>query len=572
VSTKVLIEVLNNVRCRISGVPDDVLKKLDDALSEVVEGAQFSKRSRRFGGGWDGKKHFLTRSKLEDGVGTFPKGLLSRLQKLLKQHKLAARVKDHRKDLYEPKLSRVKPDLLKGISMTGIYDYQQKALAAAIEKQSGILWLATNAGKTEIAAAIMHVLRELPVLFIVPKKALLHQTRKRIAERLGTIPEEIGIIGDGRFDPRDITIAIINSVTPKGKPGRKTAARTKKRNEILREYLASVRCVFLDEGHHAKANTWYSLMSALGNAQFRYLLSGTPFGSGSPLMVEAACGPVIYRVTNDELIQRGVSAKPKVRIITINEPDLDDGEPRGWHAVYKDGIVYNQLRNDVIVHETAKLSAEGKSVLVLVRELAQGDILTYALRDRVKHVEFVHGQMPGVAVDEAKERFVERRGNVLVASPIFDEGVDIPDMHALVIADGGQSVRAVLQKVGRGIRKKKTGDNVVEVVDFADCTHRWLAKHSLERYGIYEGEGFDVIEEEAPDVAGTVTTAGRATGGPEDADDGEEDLPSLLREADGRGEVPGAGDAHALGGAAEVDAAGVPEERHGLWWRWRHTA
>jgi hypothetical protein len=175
-----------------------------------------------------------------------------------------------------------------------------------------------NSGKTEIAAAIIKTLPDLNILFVVPKKTLLRQTVARLAERLGTVEQEIGVIGGGRFDPQSVTVAIINSIKPM-RITKKTSATAKRKRLALKRYLKTVHCVFLDEGHHARATTWYKLIQSLTAAQFRYLLSGTPFGSGNALMVEAATGPVIARVTNDELIELGVSAKPLVRMIEIDQ-------------------------------------------------------------------------------------------------------------------------------------------------------------------------------------------------------------------------------------------------------------
>ena len=81
---------------------------------------------------------------------------------------------------------------------------------------------------------------------------------------------------------------------------------------------------------------------------------------------------------------------------------------------------------------------------------------------------------------------------MLIASPIFGEGADIPSVRALIVADGGQSAANVLQKIGRGLRRKAL-DNRLDVIDFADMTHKWLTRHSQERLSLYLNEGFEVI-------------------------------------------------------------------------------
>jgi superfamily II DNA or RNA helicase len=343
------------------------------------------------------------------------------------------------------------------------------------------LWLATNAGKTEVIAALTKVLREHKALVIVHKKTLLHQTVNRVATRLDIVPETIGIIGDGRFDPKHITVATVQSIMRKGK-----------NYERAKKFLKSVGVLFVDEGHHTKAATWYNL-TKLCRAQYRYLLSGTPFGSTAQLLVEAACGPVIMRVSNDDLIKWGHSARPTITMVEIDEPKIDN-EFDTWGEVYKQGIVLNTFRNDIITTKAAEFAEQGKPVLILVKQLWHGDNLLAMTRAKGVEARFVHGQMPSYLVESDKSAFEAGQYPVIIASPVFEEGVDVPAVKALIIADGGKSFRSALQKIGRALRKK-LGENVVEVVDFADLTHKWLSNHSLERMAIYEEEGFEVTEE-----------------------------------------------------------------------------
>lgn len=563
----VKLEILNNVRARAVGVPKAVLKHLDDALAETQKGAEWSPMHRRFGGRWDGKKHHFHISPTFEGIGTFPKGLMSRVQSLLTAQKVKHKIIDQRKATTPINLSTVHAKMLHGVDLAEKYSYQLDAVKTALRAEAGILHMATNAGKSEIATAMIKALSGATILFVVPKAILLKQTRARIAERLGTIPETIGVIGGGRFEPKDITVAIINSVTPAKKA---RSGRAKSRNEILRAYLKTIDCVFLDEGHHAKATTWFRLMTALTNARYRYLMSGTPFGGGNDLMVEAATGPVICSIKNEQLIALGVSAKPKIRMVAIEKPDLEDEDDQTWDGIYKAGIVHNAYRNGTIAAIAGQYVKAKKSVLVIVRMLAQGSNIRAELARKNIDVQYVHGQMPDDVRDRHVTWFEEKPGRVLIASSIFDEGVDIPRINALIIADGGESLRATLQKVGRSIRRKKEGANVVDVIDFADCTHHWLSKHALERHDIYKSENFEIVEEEAEGAKKEEV----ADGIERDTKDSEASLPPLLREAGSGGSSDAANDddARAVRGAAESRTDVVPEGCAFMPWRWRQTA
>lgn len=81
-----------------------------------------------------------------------------------------------------------------------------------------------------------------------------------------------------------------------------------------------------------------------------------------------------------------------------------------------------------------------------------------------------------------------------VVSTVLGEGVDIPTLSGIVLASGEKESKQQLQRIGRGLRKKKEGENVTEIFDFIDLGHPTLAKHSKERMSIYRKEGFEVQE------------------------------------------------------------------------------
>ncbi len=86
--------------------------------------------------------------------------------------------------------------------------------------------------------------------------------------------------------------------------------------------------------------------------------------------------------------------------------------------------------------------------------------------------------------------------DVLIASVIFNEGIDIPELRSVVIAAGGQSIIAALQRIGRGMRTAH-GKDEFEVYDIYDSGNKWMEKHTKARLGAYRGEEFEVKMESA---------------------------------------------------------------------------
>jgi superfamily II DNA or RNA helicase len=78
--------------------------------------------------------------------------------------------------------------------------------------------------------------------------------------------------------------------------------------------------------------------------------------------------------------------------------------------------------------------------------------------------------------------------DILVASTIYDQGVDIKELDALIPCAGGKSTAKALQRVGRVIRT--TPDYPKKdayIIETFDQTH-FMRDHSVMRYEIYKSE------------------------------------------------------------------------------------
>lgn len=106
--------------------------------------------------------------------------------------------------------------------------------------------------------------------------------------------------------------------------------------------------------------------------------------------------------------------------------------------------------------------------------------------------EMLYGDDSLARREEIKEQLKNKELNVVLASTIFDQGVDAPSLSALVLAGSGKSLVRSIQRIGRILRKYEGKKNVA-VIDFYD-QERYLKQHSKRRYEIYSQEpGFEVI-------------------------------------------------------------------------------
>lgn len=464
-------------------------------------------------------------------------------------------------------------------------DYQYDSVKRLFEEQVGIVHVATNGGKTEIASGIMqqalpYLKRGERIMFFTHSKEIFHQSAARIAKRLEMQEYEIGKIGDGEFDiknkkivfvmvptlvsalkdpkkdvkftPKETVIKMIAcDIAPKFKNTantrhllrnyikncklttkawlsaeeqlqyiaydnkftdktaqmqlnkyvvefdkimeKKAKSKYKKYQEV-QEFLDSVKVMIADEVHHSKAETWYTSLSLCENATYRVGLTGTVDKKDKMgwMRLQALFAGVITRVSNEYLIDNGISSKPTIRLIPIQEPRNIELIGNYMEA-YKAGIVENDYRNEVAAKLTESYQKQRPGgVLISVREIEQGNRIMEKLKGKGLEVEFIHGGSEPEHRAYQLERFSKGQLKILIASTIIDEGVDMKSIGCLILAAGGKSMRQLLQRLGRGLRLNGIDGNSVLVFDFYDQTNRFLLDHSKERVKIFKEERLDV--------------------------------------------------------------------------------
>jgi superfamily II DNA or RNA helicase len=241
--------------------------------------------------------------------------------------------------------------------------------------------------------------------------------------------------------------------------------------------------------HHQSAATWFKVSKNI-NAFYRFGLSATPLMREEiqNLRLISMTGEEIKTITNREMIMRGFSAAPK--IYRIKNFSLKFMRARNWQAAYIAGIELNNDRNNIIAGIARLHKLRKEPVLILIQTFRHARELLSRM---------TNGTILVSGLTEAQERnqklaMLERNEiPAIVATPIFDEGMDLPAIKVLILAGAGKSHMKLLQRIGRGMRKKPSGENVVRIYDFEDRGDRYLEAHSVYRLSLYRKEGFDVI-------------------------------------------------------------------------------
>lgn len=431
-----------HVKCNL--IEKREIKRL---LSARPDGYKFAPKFKK--GWWDG---YIT---LLDKLNQFPSGLLNYVM-----DNLDAGGWDYDVLGYEDISFSFKDPEIAGYTFR---DYQLEAVRRAVTYERGILKMATNAGKTLVAAGIIQVTGCMAIM-IVPTVALIEQTANELSAMLNM---KIGQYGGGHTTKCDVTVTTTASL---GKL-------------VQNNDLSANITLIIDECHHTKSNSVFDHIFSIP-AAYRIGMSGTPltYERLADMKLVGATGDVIYEIKNTELIEAGYSAKPTIIFSRI---DTDIPAKTKYQMVYKLGIVQNTQRNAEIVR-------------IARQERSRGPVLIIC--DWVEHVNNITsldksflsatGNTSKAELENLLAQY-DQSNDVLVASPIFSEGVNIPSVTAVIIASGNRSHIQILQRIGRGLRKTAAKD-AVHVYDFIDTGHKHIFKHSEQRYKLYKEEGFDM--------------------------------------------------------------------------------
>jgi superfamily II DNA or RNA helicase len=473
---------INNVYCQIIGLTDtNIINVIDDKLSYYVAGYNFTwayKTAR-----WNGKQHLLNKQL------KFQTGLLSIVEDILKYHNLEYQLED----------KRIEPVLGKEIKLNLNYytprDYQFAIVDACLKEKCGIVKAATGSGKSLSISMLIGKTNIKTVVYVVSID-LLYQTKKAIEEALNI---EVGVVGDGQCIIKKITVAlpmtIMHGFDKDYEPFDDDEGKIKKENldslsKIkIQKMVENAQMFIFDEAQYLSAITFQLIAKNSKNARYRYGFSGTPWrDDGADLGLTAATGKQLIDIDATSLINKNVLVSPKIYF--FNVPEIDGYEAsshnkKPYPAIYDVFITNNEIRNKMVIESLEKLYNKGRKVLILIRRKKHGLNL---LEMVPKHIRayFLSGDANSDEREAVKELFNADGVDVIIASQIFDVGIDLPKLDALILAGGGKSSTRALQRIGRIIRSFPGKKDAV-VVDLIDnCQYLFL--HSRKRHKIYKTE------------------------------------------------------------------------------------
>jgi superfamily II DNA or RNA helicase len=349
-------------------------------------------------------------------------------------------------------------------------DYQVEIINHFLTNPQCVQEVATGAGKTIMTASLSwNVERYGRSIVIVPNKSLVTQTEKDYVN-LGL---DVGVyFGDRKDYNRKHTICTWQSLNNLLKDTKSGAAEF-----TIQDFLEDVVCVIVDEVHMAKADALKTLLTGvMAHVPIRWGLTGTvPKEKFESQALLVALGPVIGRLSANELQQQGVLAQCHVNVVQL----IDYVEYKDYQSELK-YLLEESGRLDTIAALVERVNETGNT-LVLVDRVAAGQALVDRLGDRAV---FVSGATKGTKRQAEYDQVATAIDKIIVATyGVAAVGINIPRIFNLVMLEPGKSFTRVIQSIGRGIRKAEDKDHVA--IWDVTSTCKFSKRHLTKRKAFY---------------------------------------------------------------------------------------
>lgn len=455
-----------------------VIQELSEHLTFMVPGAKFSPAYKnKF---WDGKIRLLNSL-----TGLTYAGLVKEISEFAASRNYDVEVDPQLQSgelLSDDKLQ----EYISDISKITPREYQRLAFNIAITSNRAIFLSPTASGKSLIiyliACYYLSILRKQRVLVIVPTVSLVLQMKKDFEEYAGHSLDIHSITaGVDKVTTSPVVISTWQSIY-----------------KMPKQWFGQFGCVIGDEVHLFKATSLKSIMEKLIDCQYRFGFTGTLDGSlTNKVTLEGLFGPVKQVTTSAELMGQGHIANLKIKalILQYNKDIRKDAKKYNYQEEI-DFLVRYEKRNKFI--RNLALSQTGNTLVLFQFVEKHGKVLSDMMRDKApdRKIFFVHGGVEG----DDRERIrgiVEKESNAIIVASYgtFSTGINIRNLHSVVLASPSKSRVRILQSIGRGLR---IGDDKLEMTlyDIADDLRvgshiNFTLQHFMERINIYNNEGFE---------------------------------------------------------------------------------
>lgn len=406
-------------------------------------------------------------------------------------------------------------------------EYQAEIIDLLVEKRQGYVVLPCGGGKTTTGALALLRTRQAGIV-LVPTVDLMTQWGDTFARALRGDRSRIRYIGGGLGDdlrplrPGEVAICVVSALYDLVRASAAAGVR----------FLRSAGVLLADEAHHLAAEMW-SYLTERCPARWRWGLTATPErGDGWTFILGVLLGPKLYELPATTLIDLGYLHRPTIVPVRskwkpgakdywwmVRCPTCKLPTKTTWGAWQEEELVCAQMRDtkgpkggkvrercgtplppstratkdrlnwstavtnlsedeerqallvDLVI---AAVDAERLALLLIGRKSVIGDLVS-GIRTGGAQAE---GVSSGAAGRDAKIASL-RRGtiDVLVATQLADEGLDVPALDCVVMGNPGRDKGRAQQRSGRACRPEGLPPIIYDVVDDSpEFEAQWAAR------------------------------------------------------------------------------------------------
>ena len=372
---------------------------------------------------------------------------------------------------------------------------QKTCVQAALNTDRGVIKAPTGSGKTVLIAAIISAFPEAKILFLCHTLSLLKQTQEEF-NNYNIGPSSI--IGGSKKD-MDGRI-VISTVQSFSKPA------------LLDNFHDKFDIVFADECHHV--STIFGLFAKVLTkltAPRRYGFTATlPTNKEGQLALEGLIGPTIADFTIEDAIEKEILAIPHIELISVPTCEAikdmrryadtkmkddygkfildENGNNIIESGIYTTAIVEYRRRNRLIIETALEKNKKGESVLIYIINIDHGERLMQIAKLMGMNPIFIRGSSDSELREETRKALNEKRELMCIATVAWSEGVNIRNLDCILLAGGGKSITALIQKIGRGLRRTETKTKAT-IIDCLD-SGKYISEHCIERLKVYTEKGW----------------------------------------------------------------------------------
>ena len=328
-------------------------------------------------------------------------------------------------------------------------DYQQDAMDSWIKNDgNGVIIAPCGAGKTAIGLASTTVF-DTKCLILVHTNDLAVQWINRCKSMLGLTATQYG--AGKKDDSGRIVVATF---------------QTLERMSFNERYKFGKKfglCI-VDEAHHVPANTFCSVMFSMP-ARYRLGLTATPDRpDGLTDILWWHFGQSVYEITNAQLARSGHVLPPKIEWLFTNW--MGPSSRLDWSKLISK-MTTDDDRNDVIIKRVINACDNGRQILVLSDRVDHCIKMAEVLRSYGIEAQPLVGKMTKKQRQEVLESADQRKIQVVCATTVADEGLDLPSLDTVVLTTPTKALGRIQQRIGRVMRPHplKKDPIVIDCVD-----------------------------------------------------------------------------------------------------------